>query len=220
MNTNVEEWEKTTSSLYGGIDISPCPFTADEVANLGETQEMLVYVPGAWTMRQLCDWAGFQTNIDFNHEHLIRNTMASEDHWFVTSDQPTPEMLFKSAVEAKRIYEDEGLHGMDVRRYLAFCGFYKSRHGMFPDQRYWVFLLSGSYDRSGVSIIGFDAYGVLSHHGWMRNFKAKFAGSRYAVLPPRLEITAGTAMLSRAFRGKGGGPGLEAAMDSGRMLGD
>jgi hypothetical protein len=46
----------------------------------------------------------------------------------------------------------------------------------------------------------------------MKNFKAKFVGSRYCVLAPRLEITDDTASLPRAYRG-GGRSGREADMD-------
>ena len=121
-------------------------------------------------------------------------------------------MMYRSAVAAKRAFEDDGLHGMDVRRWLAFAATYRLRFSKLPDQCYWTFLLSGSYDRSGVSIIGFDANGTVSHHGWMKDFKAKFVGSRYVVLPPRIEVTTETESLPRAYRGAGRS-GREADMD-------
>jgi hypothetical protein len=83
-----------------------------------------------------------------------------------------------------------------------------------PDRLYWVFLHSGSYDRSGISVVGFDVHGVLNHHGWMKNFKAKFAGSRYVCIAPRIEVTLDTEALPRAYRAQRGWQGQEAAMDS------
>jgi hypothetical protein len=198
--------------LYGESPGTPCPFTPAELGDLERTGELLVYVPRRATASELCARFGIQSNVDFDADRLIRYAMVSEDHWFVTSSSKTPELMYRSAVVARRIYEDEGLHGMDVRRYLAFCATYRLRYGTFPDQVYWSFLLSGAYDRSGISIIGFDAHGVLNHHGWMKDFKAKFVGSRYAVLAPRLEVTPETAGLPRAFRG-GGRSGREADMD-------
>ncbi|HEV3106238.1 MAG TPA: hypothetical protein VGZ01_11165, partial [Trinickia sp.] len=152
-------------------------------------------------------------NIDFDNETMIRNTMVNQDQWFVTSATKTPELIYQTGVLAKRAYEDEGLHGLDVRRYIAFAATFKYRFGEFPDQAYWTFLFSGSYDRSGVSIIGFDSENILNHHGWMKNFKAKFVGSRYAVIAPRVEITSETAHLQRARRGRRGTEGKEADME-------
>lgn len=208
-----EKLREDISALYGDIPVAPCPFTASEIAELEETGEMLVYLPAHLSMRELCDRFGIKANIDFDGEKMIRNVMVKEDQWFITSASSSPELLYQSAQVAKRKYEDEGLHGMDVRRYLAFAATFKQRHGVFPDQCYWSFLLSGSYDRSGVSIIGFDVNGILNHHGWMKNFKAKFTGSRYIVIAPRLEITSETETLTRAYRGRLGDCGQEADID-------
>jgi hypothetical protein len=197
--------------LYGARP-SPCPFTEAEVRDLPRTGEMLVYVPAKLTANELCRAFGLVSNVDFDADRLIRYAMTSEDHWFVASSSKTPELMYRSAVAARRVYEDEGLHGMDVRRYLAFAATYRLRFGSLPDPMYWTFLHSGSYDRSGISIIGFDAHGVLSHHGWMKDFKAKFVGSRYVVLAPRLEVNRETMSLPRAYRG-GGRAGREADMD-------
>lgn len=198
--------------VYGETNASPCPFTDLEVAELEAKNEMLVYMPGKISANELCKRWGIKSNVDFDADRLIRYAMPAEDHWFVTSASKVPELMYRSAVVARRQFEDEGLHGLCVRRYLAFCAAYKWKHGEFPDQVYWTFLISGAYDRSGISIIGFDAHGVLNHHGWMKDFKAKFVGSRYCVLAPRLEITPETRELPRAYRG-GGRAGREADMD-------
>jgi len=200
----------------GPADIAPCPFTAAEIKELASTDEMLVYVPSGLSAADLCKMFGIRANVDFDVETtMIRTVMNDESHWFIAADSKTPELLGRSGKAAKRIYEDEGLHGMDLRRYLCFCAAFKARHGVFPDQTYWSFLLSGGYDRSGVSVIGFDRAGSLSHHGWMRNFQAKFCGSRYAVLAPRIDILPETEDLPRARRGVSGTAqgGDEAGLD-------
>lgn len=198
--------------LYGPITPAPCPFTEAEIAELSGTNEMLVYIPAGPTATEMCRMWDFKTSVDFDADKLIRYTMATEDQWIVASASPTPELIYKSGVRAGRVYEDEGLHGMDVRRYLAFAATFRLRFGVLPDQAYWTFLLGGRYDRSGISVIGFDVHDTLSHHGWMRDFKAKFVGSRYAVIAPRIEITPDTEQLPRAYRG-GGRSGREADMD-------
>jgi hypothetical protein len=199
-------------ALYGAPPEVPCPFTDAELEELDRLGEILVYVPARITANQMCERWGMKSNINFDADRLIRYAMTSESHWFVASASPTPELMYRSAVAARRTFEDEGLHGMDIRRYLAFAATFRQRFGKLPDQAYWTFLHSGAYDRSGISILGFDAHGVLSHHGWMKDFKAKFVGSRYVVLAPRLEIRPETADLPRAYRG-GGRAGREADMD-------
>ena len=204
---------ETALELYGDTPIAPCPFTEREIAELEETNELLVYVPRRLSVAEMCERWGIKTNFDPEAEKMIRSIMVAEDQWFITSASKTPELIYVSGQKAKRMYEDEGLHGLDMRRYLAFCATFRARFGEWPDQTYWCFLLSGSYDRSGVSVVGFDKHGVLSHHGWMKNFKAKFTGSRYACIAPRIEITDLTRDLVRARRGDNSRAGREASLD-------
>jgi hypothetical protein len=200
-------------SLWPAGTLAKCPFSDEELAELDSLQEILVYLPGRESMQELCKRFSIRSNIDFRHEHLIRCVMTSEDQWFIAARQPVPELLYMTAHHAKRIYEDEGLYGMDLRRYLAFVGTYQAITGSYPDQQYWTFLLSGSYDRSGVSIVGFDHRGILNHHGWMKNFRAKFVGSRYIVLPPRVDRSAPSLLLKRAYRGRTEPSGLESDVE-------
>jgi hypothetical protein len=211
--SEITEISSYVRSLYGDIPISPCPFTQTELNELDRYNELLVYLPANLSMSDLCTQLGIRANVNFENETMIRNTMVKEDLWFITSAQKTPELMYQTGVYSKRIYEDEGLHGMDFRRYLAFAATFKYKFGQFPDQTYWTFLLSGSYDRSGVSIVGFDSQDVLNHHGWMKNFKAKFLGSRYVVIAPRVEILPETEGLQRAVRGARGTQGKEADIE-------
>ncbi|MEM9213190.1 MAG: hypothetical protein AAGD25_02490 [Cyanobacteria bacterium P01_F01_bin.150] len=201
-------------TLYDDHEVAPCPFTTSEIEELKSTGEMLVYLPRKLQIKEMCDRWDIKTNFDPEQERMIRSVMVTEDQWFITSASPTPELLNQSAKRASRIYEDEGLYGLDIRRYIAFCAHYRFHYDCWPDQTYWTFLLSGSYDRSGVSIVGFDKHGVLSHHGWMRNFRAKFCGSRYIVIAPRIELTPETEHLSRARRHDNRLINQEASLDS------
>jgi hypothetical protein len=158
--------------VYGEIDMATCPFTDAELAELDETGELLVYLPAGLSVADLCALAKVQMNVALENERLIGNVMVGVDQWFIASASPRPELLYRTGTSAKRTYEDEGLHGMDLRRYLAFVAVFRAHTGDLPDNTYWTFLLSGRYDRSGVSIAGFDEYGVLSLHGWMRDFRA------------------------------------------------
>jgi len=205
--------QQQVTTLYGNTPIAECPFTQREIDELESTGEMLVYVPKEISVREMCDRFGIRINVDLEAEKMIRNVMVAEDQWFLTSASKTPEMIYQSGQKAQRVYEDQGLHGMDLRRYLAFAASYRLRNDVFPDLTYWTFLLSGSYDRSGVSVVGFDKHGVLSHHGWMKNFKSKFSGSRYIVIAPRIEITEETRDLPRARRGDKNRDGREADVD-------
>ncbi len=205
--------QRTIKALYGDIEVAPCPFTPTEVAELESTGELLVYLPKGITPREMCTRWGIAANVDLENEKMIRSVMVAEDQWFVTARSSTPELIYQSGQAAQRLYEDQGLHGLDFRRYLAFVGAYRFLEDDWPDKTYWTFLLSGSYDRSGVSVVGFDKHGVLSHHGWMKNFKAKFCGSRYAVIAPRIEITRETSNLPRARRGSKARENREADLD-------
>jgi hypothetical protein len=205
--------ERYVNAMYGNVEMAPCPFTEKEIAELESTGEVLVYVPRQLSASEMCRRWGIKANVDLENEKMIRSIMVAEDQWFVTSASKTPELIYQSGQAAQRIYEDQGLHGLDFRRYLAFSATFRLLHDDWPDKTYWCFLLSGSYDRSGVSVVGFDKHGVLSHHGWMKNFKAKFCGSRYAVIAPRIEITRDTADLPRARRGVKNRENREADMD-------
>ncbi len=205
---------KDVKKIYNNLKIDTCPFTDEEISELDKTRELLIYLPSNTTMQELCEIFGIKSSVNFFNETMINNVMVEENQWFITSSNKIPEFLDKSGLESKRLYEDEGLHGMDFRRYVAFAGFYKRKFGEFPDKNYWTFLLSGSYDRSGISIIGFDRNNILSHHGWMKNFKSKFCGSRYIVLPPRIELTTETEKLTRAYRGKKSDQSLESSIEN------
>lgn len=208
----MKSYVRNIADLYGDIEISPCPFTEAEIEELSASNEMLVYLPKDITAKELCARWGLKANIDFDNELMIRNVMVNEDVWFITAATSAPEMINETAHQARRIYDNEGLHGMDLRRYIAFCASHRYHFSVLPDQQYWCFLLSGSYDRSGISIVGFDRHGILNHHGWMKNFRSKFTGSRYVVLPPRLELRPETISVPRSRRNAGEAASPEASI--------
>lgn len=176
------------------------PFTREEIKELNELNELLVYLPANISETELLNKLNLRCNINFNYEKNIKSISRHEEQWFIASANKIPEMLNVNAIRAKNIYDKKCLNGMDFRRYLAFLGSFYFKFGFLPDQGYWTFLLAGNYDRSGLSIIGFDRNGILSHQGWMKNFNSKFAGHRYVILPPRIEINDETVLLKRDYR--------------------
>lgn len=196
--------EEMVYNVYGNRDIKikPCPFTQAEIDELEETDEMLIYVPEEISEGEMIKLGklvcGFNWDVD---KGMINSPMTDESHWLICSASPIPEMLGQSAASIARVYEEEGLEGMDFRRYLAFILHYRYLTNEYPDFRQWCLLVGGNYDRSGVSLVGFDKFHHFGHHGWMRNFKAKMSGGRYVVFPPRKHINAETELLPRARRG-------------------
>jgi hypothetical protein len=63
-------------------------------------------------MKQLCEHFKIESNVNFDNEKLISNTMVHEDQWFIASNVKHPEMLYQQATKAKESYEKEGLWGM------------------------------------------------------------------------------------------------------------
>ena len=107
------------------------------------------------------------------------------------------------ALAPPRLAERWQALGLDHRegRYLAFVLTYRHLTNEYPDYRQWCLLVGGHYDRSGISLVGFDKFGNFGHHGWMKNFKAKMSGGRYVAFAPRKHINAETELLERPRRG-------------------
>lgn len=208
--------EDMVHSIYGTTEIfvKPCPFTQDEIDELEATNEMLIYVPQEISEGHMIEAGKFVCGFNWEVDKgMIRSPMTDESHWLVCSASPIPEMMGQSTQTISRVYEDEGLDGMDFRRYLAFILTYHHLHNEYPDFRQWTLLVGGNYDRSGISLVGFDKYGHFGHHGWMKNFKAKMAGGRYVAFPPRKHITPETSQIPRARRGMRDKVGHDAGTD-------
>lgn len=62
-------------------------------------------------MKQLCEHFKIVSNVNFDNEKLISNTMTKEDQWFIASNAKHPEMLYKTAIQARESYDQEGLWG-------------------------------------------------------------------------------------------------------------
>jgi hypothetical protein len=211
-----EHLEDMVYEIYGSRDIAvkPCPFTQAEIGELEMTNEMLIYVPQEISEAQMIELGKFNTNFNWAVEqNMIRSPMTDESNWLICSASPIPEMLGQSGQNISRVYDEEGLDGMDFRRYLAFLLAYRYLTDEYPDFRQWCLLIGGHYDRSGISLVGFDRYGNFGHHGWMKNFKAKMAGGRYVIFAPRKHITPETAKLARPRRGVRDKVGHEAGID-------
>jgi hypothetical protein len=208
--------EDMVYGIYDSTDIAvkPCPFTQAEIDELEMTNEMLIYIPQEISEAQMIELGKFNTNFNWAVEqNMIKSPMTDESNWLICSASPIPEMMGHSTQNISRVYGEEGLDGMDFRRYLAFLLTYRHLTDEYPDFRQWSLLVGGHYDRSGISLVGFDRYGTFCHHGWMKNFKAKMAGGRYVVFAPRKHITRDTAKLARPRRGVRDKVGHEAGID-------
>ncbi len=196
---------------FDPTEIKPCPFTDGEISELGlerdaqdpsKPREMLVFLPKNLSPAELHGMWGLQSNINFDVDRLVGTTMKNLDQWFIIATCSVPEMIDAVCrdIVAEYAHHTNGeqvVHGMDIRRYIAFLGYHLDLFGELPDRQYWNFLWGAPYDRSGILISGIDKYGVINSHGWMRNWRAKFAGSRCIVLPPREEINAATEHIQR-----------------------
>ena len=99
-------------NVYQLTNYSDCPFTNNEIIELQSTNELLIYLPADWTMKQLCEHFKIESNINFDNEKLISNVMVKEDQWFIVSNSSHPEMLYEHATKARIVYDEEGLWGM------------------------------------------------------------------------------------------------------------
>lgn len=211
-----EDLTEMVYAVYGTteIDVKPCPFTPAEIAELEETNEMLFYVPQEISVGRMLEIGKWECGFNWEVDHgMIASPLTEESYWLVTSASPIPEMLGQSGQKIARVYEDEGLDGMDFRRYVAFLLTYQHLFDETPDFRQWTLLVAGHYDRSGISLVGFDKFGHFGHHGWMKNFKAKMSGGRYVAFSPRKHITPETETLRRCYRGEKSKVGHEADVD-------
>ena len=211
----IEEIMKKSGSEFNPDEISPCPFTDMEIAELeaerdpmdaSKPREMLVFLPKKLGPAALCEMWGMQSNLNFEVDSLVRTVMKAVDQWFIASTSRVPEHMYKTGDWIIEFYNrkrfmsgEQRLHGMDIRRYITFAGYHRELFGQLPDEAYWNFLWGASYDRSGILVSGFKR-GILNSHGWMKNWHAKFCGSRYITLAPREEINPETEHLRRVYR--------------------
>lgn len=185
-----QEWEHWYISM--GIEtvigrsfrLEGCPFTAEEIERADREGEMILCVPRGIDRRQLASL--FRMSTWALNDPLVGDTTEVEDVWFKTPRSRTPEYLNKSATEARRIMEDQNRLGFSLERYMVFCARYRFLYGTDPDFKYWIWLLRGRYDRSGILIAGFDPMGSFSVHAWVPRFQASFVGVRFAQISSQL----------------------------------
>jgi len=183
-------WEEWYLSL--GIEVvtgkpfrlAPCPFTEEEIAAADAAGELILCVPQGISRRELGEL--FRLQSWALTDPMVGDTTETEDFWFKTPKTAVPEYLNKSGTEVRRIFEDEHNLHFSLERYLVFVARYRYLTGQYPDFKYWLWLLRGRYDRSGVLIAGFDPFGALSIHGWLPRFQGSFVGARSIEIPDRL----------------------------------
>lgn len=166
------------------FNLSACPFTRDEIEQAERAGEVILCVPMGVSRRELGQL--FRIHSWALTDPMVSDTAEAEDFWFKTSRAPVPDHLNRSATEIRRLFEDEHKLGFSLERYLVFIARLRFLTSTLPDFRYWIWLLRGRYDRSGMLIAGFDALGNFSVHGWMPKFQASFVGARSAIIPDRI----------------------------------
>lgn len=203
------EWERWYISM--GIEtvtgrsfgLGACPFTAGEIEQAELEGQMILCVPRGVDRRELA--ALFRLSSWAIDDPMVGETTEVEDLWFKTSRSRLPEYLNKNGTEVRRILEDRDKLAFSLERYLVFCARYRHLYGEYPDFKYWVWLLRGRYDRSGVLIAGFDPMGAFSVHAWVPRFQASFVGARYLEIPGRLaDAVPATTKPAPAAVGSGG----------------
>lgn len=183
---DLENWYKELGieSIIGHkFCLSPCPFTKEEIEVANRNNEIILCIPAGLTRQDLGKL--FKLNCWALEDSLYPEGIYKEDFWFKTPMTFEPPYINESAKSIKRKFEDEGKLGFSLSRYLVFVSRVKYLTGKWPDYKWWTWLLAYRYDRSGYLIAGFDSEGKFSVHGWMPNFKAKFVGARYIMLPER-----------------------------------
>lgn len=163
--------------------LSPCPFSEKEIRIAYRNKEIILCVPKGLSRMQLGKL--FRISSWAIEDSLVVEPVPNEDFWFKTPITLEPPYVHLSAKEMKRKFEDEDKLGFSLSRYLVFLSRMKCLTGKWPDQKWWTWLLAYKYDRSGFLVAGFDSEGKLSVHGWMPDFKAKFVGARYLMLPEK-----------------------------------
>lgn len=157
--------------------LSPCPFTSEEINLIEERNEIIICIPKEITALELSKL--FRIDSWAVHDLLVDLKTEKKDIWLKTSADPTPKFLGVTGIDIKNTIEDNNWIPFSLTYYMVFIARYRYLFNKNPDQRYWIWLSKGRYDRSGMLIAGFDNNDQFNVHGWMPHFSANFLGARY-----------------------------------------
>ncbi len=166
------------------FSIGSCPYTREELVEAAAEGWFPVVSPQGLTLDEVARMCGHQTWA--TSDSLVTSPPEEEDLWFLTPSSLVPEDPNVSARELRQRYDRDGLMGLSLQRYMIVAARLHHLTGQAPDQRWWVWITRGRYDRSGFMIAGFDPNGRFSVHGWMPNFQAGFVGARPIKICPRV----------------------------------
>lgn len=154
------------------FELSPCPFTSEEIRSSRENGEIILCFPKGITREQI----GELTRISSwaLKDPLVTAATEQEDCWIRTSAALSPSLMKHTGLEVAHLVEDSGDLNFSLERYLLFVARVRFLTGNTPDSEYWIWLPRGRYDRSGMLIAGFDRNGCFNVHGWMPQFSASF----------------------------------------------
>ena len=164
--------------------LGPCPYTREELLDADANGQIPVVSPQGLSLAEVA--RTFHLDTWATSDPLVTSPAEEEDLWFTTPGTLVPADPNISARELRQRYERQDLLGLSLQRYMILTARLRHLTGAAPDQRWWVWMLRGRYDRSGFMIAGFDPNGRFSVHGWMPNFQAGFVGSRPIRLCPRI----------------------------------
>ncbi|HEY9062652.1 MAG TPA: hypothetical protein VIO64_19460 [Pseudobacteroides sp.] len=180
----METWYRNAGieSIIGKkLELSPCPFTAEEILEAQQNQETILCVPKGISREEFGEL--FHIKSWALHDPLVTPAIEQEDCWFKVSMSLTPSYMNKSGIELCHQFEDEKKMHFSLERYLVFIARIRYLTGKTPDSEYWIWIPRGRYDRSGMLIAGFDRNASFNVHGWMPQFSASFLGARYGIAP-------------------------------------
>lgn len=168
------------------FELSPCPFSVDELNEAKARNEVVLCVPKGVTRLELGKL--FRIESWAIHDPIATKVTEKADCWFRTSMRMTPEFLGEKGLDIEQGFERENKLNFSMERYLVFIARMRYLTGKTPDAEYWIWLPAGRYDRSGMLMAGFDRNGSFNVHGWMPQFSASYLGARYGILPKSVQM--------------------------------
>jgi hypothetical protein len=167
--------------------LDACTFTREELEEAESKGSIVLVSPKGLSGREVGRLTHFESWA-FD-DPLVSETVEEEDLWFLTPLTTTPDAGNVSGRAIRRQYEEHGYLGFSLQRYMIFAARARFLTGKLPDQRWWVWLLRGRYDRSGSLIAGFDPRGRFSVHAWLPHFQSSFVGCRTIRIADRIPAT-------------------------------
>ncbi len=125
------------------FDLSPCPFTEDEIKLAKRQNELVLCLPKGLDRARLGELLGLE-NWSIGQKG-IKDNVEEEDLWFTTPKTGETPYLRRSAIELRDMFVKEGLEGLSLEMYLVFAARMRDL-GQVPDLKKSSWLLRTTYD--------------------------------------------------------------------------